>query len=230
MREMRYGPWARPCVALAGALLFAGCASSSRARPSSQYATQAQGSGEAVTVSSTSDERESRYGAQPDSPVSVGRSSMPQAGVVNAVPGSASTPTRPRVSEEPPRQPTAQSPAPPPPPASPAPVAPGGGGSGGVPSGPPRSSQEAVEAQIQRWQGALTAAQQQLVNGLEECRDICAAAGNVCRASEEICRLTGDETPGLANVRDPRCRRAREACVDASRQRDGHCPACPAPH
>lgn len=84
----------------------------------------------------------------------------------------------------------------------------------------------ARDASITRWQTELERQQAQLATSLAQCRDICAAAGNVCTAASEICRLTGDLT--RANARDARCTRARTACVDAGRRRDGACPVCPA--
>jgi hypothetical protein len=51
------------------------------------------------------------------------------------------------------------------------------------------------------------------------CHDVCSAAGSICLAAQEICRLAGDG--------DARCGRARGACADAGHQRDGACPVCP---
>lgn len=88
---------------------------------------------------------------------------------------------------------------------------------------PPADGDEAIahwEIEIQRYQAALAA-------GVSACRDICSAAGNVCTAAREICLLTGDSAVG--NARDVRCTRARAACSDAGRRRDGACPACPDP-
>jgi hypothetical protein len=77
----------------------------------------------------------------------------------------------------------------------------------------PREGSIAVyEAQIERERQGMAA-------GMTECRDICRAAGNICSAATEICRLAGDA--------DARCTRARGACVDAGRTRDGACPMCP---
>jgi hypothetical protein len=70
----------------------------------------------------------------------------------------------------------------------------------------------AYEAQIERERQGMAA-------GMAECRDICRAAGSICTAATEICRLAGDA--------DARCTRARGACVDAGRARDGACPTCP---
>jgi hypothetical protein len=82
------------------------------------------------------------------------------------------------------------------------------------------------EARIAQWEQELERQRAGLAASLAQCRDICAAAGNVCTAASEICRLTGDLT--RANARDARCTRARTACLDAARRRDGACPACPA--
>ncbi|MFO0625761.1 MAG: hypothetical protein U0325_09115 [Polyangiales bacterium] len=59
-----------------------------------------------------------------------------------------------------------------------------------------------------------------------DCRSACRAAGGVCTARDEICRLTGDES--AAQPMDARCARARAACDDATRQRTERCPVCPA--
>lgn len=58
-----------------------------------------------------------------------------------------------------------------------------------------------------------------------DCRSACRAAGGVCAARDEICRLTGDES--AAQPLDARCTRARVACDDATRQRTERCPVCP---
>jgi hypothetical protein len=71
----------------------------------------------------------------------------------------------------------------------------------------------AHEETIRRNQTALASA-------VAACEQVCAASGNICTAAAEICRLTGDG--------HTRCARARGACTDASRRRDGQCPACPA--
>lgn len=59
-----------------------------------------------------------------------------------------------------------------------------------------------------------------------DCRSACRAAGGVCAARDEICRLTGDAS--AAQALDARCTRARAACDDATRQRTERCPVCPA--
>ncbi len=85
------------------------------------------------------------------------------------------------------------------------------------------------DAQIAQWRMALEAGEASLRSALmasaRECREICAAAGNICVAAREICRLTGDTT--AASARDVRCSRARDACVDAGRRRDQACAVCP---
>lgn len=58
-----------------------------------------------------------------------------------------------------------------------------------------------------------------------DCRSACRAAGGVCAARDEICRLTGDVS--AAQALDARCTRARAACDDATRQRTERCPVCP---
>lgn len=58
-----------------------------------------------------------------------------------------------------------------------------------------------------------------------DCRSACRAAGGVCAARDEICRLTGDAS--AAQALDARCTRARTACDDATRQRSERCPVCP---
>ncbi len=58
-----------------------------------------------------------------------------------------------------------------------------------------------------------------------DCRSACRAAGGVCAARDEICRLTGDAS--AAEALDARCTRARAACDDATRQRTERCPVCP---
>lgn len=108
-----------------------------------------------------------------------------------------------------------------------APIAslPGGGASPTAPGtfedpGAQRDARIALwEREIVRQHGALGAS-------LAQCREVCIATSNVCTAAHEICRLTGDLAH--ANARDVRCARARGACVDASRRRDGACPVCPA--
>lgn len=78
---------------------------------------------------------------------------------------------------------------------------------------------------IAQWEAEIDRQRAGLAASLAQCRDICAAAGNVCTAASEICRLTGDLS--RANARDARCTRARTACLDAGRRRDGACPVCP---
>jgi hypothetical protein len=82
------------------------------------------------------------------------------------------------------------------------------------------------DARVARWEHEIERQRDALGASLAQCREVCIAASNVCTAAYEICRLTGD----LANVdaRDARCARARGACLDAGRRRDGACPACPA--
>lgn len=99
-------------------------------------------------------------------------------------------------------------------------------------SGVPQIEPDAIdenadrEARIAQWEVELDRQRASLSASLAQCRDICSAAGNVCTAAAEICRLTGDLT--RANARDARCVRARTACLDAGRRRDGSCPVCPA--
>ncbi len=81
------------------------------------------------------------------------------------------------------------------------------------------------DARIVQWEGEIQRQRAALAASLAQCRDICAAAGNVCTAAFEICRLTGDLSN--TNARDGRCARARTACLDAGRRRDGACPTCP---
>lgn len=83
-----------------------------------------------------------------------------------------------------------------------------------------------TESQIAQWQAELDHQRRLLASTLSQCRDVCAAASNVCTAAREVCRLTGDLAN--TNARDARCTRARSACVDAGRRRDGACPVCPA--
>ncbi len=61
--------------------------------------------------------------------------------------------------------------------------------------------------------------QEALASSVAACQAVCTASGNICAAAAEICRLTGDG--------HSRCTRARGACTDASRRRDGACPSCP---
>lgn len=81
------------------------------------------------------------------------------------------------------------------------------------------------EAQVARLEGAIERERATLATSLTECRSVCMAAQNICIAAQEICRLVGDA--GTTNPVDVRCRRARTACVDAGRRRDGACPVCP---
>jgi hypothetical protein len=90
----------------------------------------------------------------------------------------------------------------------------------------PNEDDGARDTRIAQWETEIERQRGQLAASLAQCRDICVAAGNVCTAASEICRLTGDLT--RANARDARCTRARSACVDAGRRRDGACPVCPA--
>ncbi len=98
----------------------------------------------------------------------------------------------------------------------------------GVPQIEPDVIEESADrdARIAQWEVELDRQRASLSASLAQCRDICSAAGNVCTAAAEICRLTGDLT--RANARDARCVRARTACLDAGRRRDGSCPVCPA--
>lgn len=72
-------------------------------------------------------------------------------------------------------------------------------------------------ARLERW---LRAEAQRLTDTREQCRDVCMAAGNICTAAQEICRLTGDPS-------DARCARAQTACAEAGVTRDSRCPVCP---
>lgn len=83
---------------------------------------------------------------------------------------------------------------------------------------PPQDAISGLEAQIAQGLAAFAAPE-------PECRDICRASDGVCAAAREICRLTGDAE--AEHPLDLRCARAREACADAGRQRDGRCPTCP---
>lgn len=75
-----------------------------------------------------------------------------------------------------------------------------------------------IGAQVQR----IREEQIRLASNPGICHDVCFAAGSICLAAQEVCRLTGDS--------DARCERARGACADAARQRDGSCPVCPPTH
>jgi hypothetical protein len=81
------------------------------------------------------------------------------------------------------------------------------------------------EAAIARWELDLQRGRDELGASVGQCRVICMAASHVCTATREICRLTGDLI--AAQPRDVRCARARSACIDAGRRRDGACPVCP---
>lgn len=75
-----------------------------------------------------------------------------------------------------------------------------------------------IGAQVQR----IREEQIRLASNPGICHDVCFAAGSICLAAQEVCRLTGDS--------DARCERARGACAAAGRQRDGSCPVCPPTH
>lgn len=75
-----------------------------------------------------------------------------------------------------------------------------------------------IGAQVQR----IREEQIRLASNPGVCHDVCFAAGSICLAAQEVCRLTGDQ--------DARCTRARTACTDAGHQRDGACPVCPPTH
>lgn len=75
-----------------------------------------------------------------------------------------------------------------------------------------------IGAQVQR----IREEQIRLASNPGVCHDVCFAAGSICLAAQEVCRLTGDE--------DARCTRARAACTEAGHQRDGACPVCPPTH
>lgn len=130
-------------------------------------------------------------------------------------------------SSTPSREPTARPPAPVSP--SPAPAQNVDGTGPAPPSPPPRQPNlTPAEETARRVSAALQfidAEQERMVTGLSECRTVCGAAESICTAAAEVCRLTGDSPSREA--RDARCARARVACADASRQRDGACPACP---
>ena len=80
----------------------------------------------------------------------------------------------------------------------------------------PAAREARIGAQVRR----IRDEQIRLATSPGVCRDICFASGSICLAAQELCRLTGDA--------DDRCGRARGACADAGRQRDGACPVCPA--
>ena len=75
-----------------------------------------------------------------------------------------------------------------------------------------------IGAQVQR----IRDEQIRLATNPGICHDVCFAAGSICLAAQEVCRLTGDT--------DTRCEHARGACADAGHQRDGACPVCPPTH
>lgn len=108
-----------------------------------------------------------------------------------------------------------------------APTTPGYSLQGGVDDGGDGGEEARREATIARWEAQLQRGRDELAATATQCRVICMAASNVCTATREICRLTGDLIP--AQARDPRCARARSACIDAGRRRDGACPVCPEP-
>lgn len=89
---------------------------------------------------------------------------------------------------------------------------------GGAGDGDRAVREARIGAQVQR----IREEQIRLATNPEICHDVCFAAGSICLAAQEVCRLTGDA--------DTRCERARDACSDASRQRDGACPVCPPTH
>jgi hypothetical protein len=89
---------------------------------------------------------------------------------------------------------------------------------GGVDEGERAVREARIGAQVQR----IREEQIRLATNPGVCHDVCFAAGSICLAAQEVCRLTGDA--------DARCERARGACADAGRQRDGSCPVCPPTH
>jgi hypothetical protein len=104
-----------------------------------------------------------------------------------------------------------------------APVAPNGSAQGlDVPGEPDDAGRE---GSIARWEAELQRGRDELAASVGQCRVICMAATHVCTATREICRITGDLI--AAQPRDVRCARARSACIDAGRRRDGACPVCP---
>ncbi len=74
------------------------------------------------------------------------------------------------------------------------------------------------------WVGRLDQASS-VMSSSGECRDICRANGDICTAAHEICVLTGDGE--ATSPTDGRCSRARTACEQATRQRNGACRVCP---
>lgn len=91
---------------------------------------------------------------------------------------------------------------------------------GGTPAGEElhRLQEVRIGAQVQR----IRDEQIRLTTNPGVCREVCFAAGSICLAAQEVCHLAGDD--------DARCARARTACADAGRQRDGSCPVCPPTH
>jgi hypothetical protein len=189
-------------MSVAALATLAGCAMASRGTAPSQS------SGYATTAASTGQEASQGWREQPSMQYSVpGAQSQPVDGVQ-----SLPVPTSPSaaggvVSPSTGRQPTATVTQP------------------GFAQPPPDNP----EGEIARWRMALDAGEASLRSALmasaRECREICTAAGNICVAAHEICRLTGDAT--VASARDVRCARARDACVDAGRRRDQACAVCP---
>ena len=88
----------------------------------------------------------------------------------------------------------------------------------GVDEGERAVREARIGAQVQR----IREEQIRLATNPGVCHDVCFAAGSICLAAQEVCRLTVDA--------DVRCERARAACADAGRQRDGSCPVCPPTH
>ena len=101
-----------------------------------------------------------------------------------------------------------------------------GGGSSATAPGEFEDPGALRDARIAQWEREIERQRDALAASLAQCREVCIASSNVCTAAYEICRLTGDLAH--ANARDARCTRARGACVDAGRRRDGACPVCPA--
>lgn len=157
---------------------------------------------------------------------------QPEASVAAQQPLASTPPMPVRVNEalpSPPPRPAGARPASAPPsetaaaPVSPAPAAAGTSVGGAIAP----DDGVSAEAQIRRYEAQIAAARATIAADPATCRDVCGATTTLCRAAGELCRLTGD--PDDHEARDPRCRRARVACADASRQRDGACPLCPTP-
>lgn len=195
---------------LLAALGVAGCAVATRP-PSSVAQTTASQGGYYVTEpqAAPSSTPSQQQWAQPPS-ANVDRDAAPARATV---PGAMTEPLRPPATMPPSPPPSPEPSAP-----RPAPVA------GGMPA---RETQESTDAQISRYEAQIAAARAMIAADPATCRDVCGATSTICRAAGELCRLTGDRPDAMA--RDPRCRRAREVCADASRQRDGACPLCPTP-